>query len=136
MADMLKSESHLLKKCVLFASMKALQKWWKIMKNAFYFILKDFFVLKMFKCLSWLFGLVEKTAWQLFKKHKVHFKIYNVTTRLKNNYDKHIGQYLTNKSNQKMKLGQLAEYNKINTFLQKSCRKWGQKTSSRPFFNF
>ena len=134
MADMLKSESHLLKKCVLFASMKALQKWWKIMKNAFYFILKDFFVLKMFKCLSWLFGLVEKTAWQLFKKHKGF--ISKFITSQKNNYDKHIGQYLTNKSNQKMKLGQLAEYNKINTFLQKSCRKCGQKTSSRPFFTF
>ena len=35
-----------------------------------------------------------------------------------------------------MKLGQLAEYNKINTFLQKSCRKCGQKTSSRPFLLF
>ena len=35
----------------------------KIMKNAFYFILKALFVLKIFKFLSWLFGHVEKTAW-------------------------------------------------------------------------
>ena len=35
----------------------------KIMKNAFYFMLKAFFVLKIFKVLSWLFGHVEKTPW-------------------------------------------------------------------------
>ena len=33
------------------------------MKNAFYFILKALFVLKIFKFLSWLFGHAEKTAW-------------------------------------------------------------------------
>ena len=33
------------------------------MKNAFYFILKAFFVLKIFKFSSWLFGHVEETAW-------------------------------------------------------------------------
>ena len=42
------------------------------MKNAFYFILKGFFILKIFKFLSWLFGNVEK------KKGKVDFKIYDV----------------------------------------------------------
>ena len=35
----------------------------KIKKNALYFILKDLFVLKIFKFLSWLFGRIEKTAW-------------------------------------------------------------------------
>ena len=34
-----------------------------VVKNAFYFILKALFVLKIFKFLSWLFGHVEKTAW-------------------------------------------------------------------------
>ena len=34
----------------------------KMMKNAFYFILKALFVLKIFKFLSWLFGHVEKTT--------------------------------------------------------------------------
>ena len=47
------------KKIVLFSSMKALQK---MMKNAFYFILKSLFVLKIFKFLSKLFGHVGKTA--------------------------------------------------------------------------
>ena len=35
----------------------------KKMKNAFYFIVKAYFVLKIFKFLSWIFGHVEKTAW-------------------------------------------------------------------------
>ena len=30
----------------------------KMIKNAFYFILKAYFVLKIFKCLSWVFGQV------------------------------------------------------------------------------
>ena len=34
-----------------------------MMKNAFYFILKAFFILKIFKFLSGLFGDVEKTTW-------------------------------------------------------------------------
>ena len=32
------------------------------MKNTFYFILKDLFVLNVFKFLLWIFGDVEKTA--------------------------------------------------------------------------
>ena len=35
----------------------------KLVKNAFYFILKDISVVKIFKFLSWLFGHVEKAAW-------------------------------------------------------------------------
>ena len=35
---------------------------WKPFKNAFYFILKAFFVLKIFKILS-RFGHAEKMAW-------------------------------------------------------------------------
>ena len=35
----------------------------KTIKNAFYFILKALFILKIFKFLSWHFGHVEKTAW-------------------------------------------------------------------------
>ena len=38
-------------------------KFFKKMKNAFYFILKAFFVFKIFKFLSWLLGHLEKTAW-------------------------------------------------------------------------
>ena len=35
----------------------------KMMKNAFYFILKALFVLRIFKFLSWHFRHVEKTTW-------------------------------------------------------------------------
>ena len=45
------------------------------MKNAFYFILKALFVLKIFKLFSWPFGHVEKTTW----KDKANFKIYYVS---------------------------------------------------------
>ena len=44
----------------LFASMIAIQKWWKML---FYFTWTALFVLKIFKILSRLFGHVEKTAW-------------------------------------------------------------------------
>ena len=44
-----------------------------MMKNAFYFMLKAFFSLEMFTCLSSLFGYVEK---RLNKKAKDNFKIY------------------------------------------------------------
>ena len=35
----------------------------KMMKNAFYFIVKAFFVLKIFNFLFWLFGHVKNSAW-------------------------------------------------------------------------
>ena len=38
------------------------------------------------------------------------------------------------KDNQTMWFGWLIEYNKRNIFLQKLCRKWGEKTSSRSLF--
>ena len=41
-----------------------------------------------------------------------------------------------NKGNQTTKFGLLIEYNKINIFLQKLCRKWGKETSSRLLFIF
>ena len=49
----------------------------KMMKNAFYFILKAILVLKIFKFLSWLFSHVDK----------VNFKIYDVTIWLTNNWN-------------------------------------------------
>ena len=47
-----------------------------------------------------------------------NFKIYDVTTWLTDNCNKHIAQH-----NQTMKFAQLIEYNKRNIFLQKLCRK-------------
>ena len=63
----------------------------KMMKNAFNFILKAFFVLKIFKFLSWLFGDVGK---RLDLKNMIHFKIWDVTAWLTNNCNTHIDQYL------------------------------------------
>ena len=50
-----------------------------MMKNAFYFILKALFVLKIFTFLSLLFGHVEK---RIDKKDKVNFKFYDVASWL------------------------------------------------------
>ena len=40
------------------------------------------------------------------------------------------------KGNQTTKFGHLLKYNKINIFLQKTCRKWCRDSSSRNFFLF
>ena len=63
-----------------------------MVKNAFYFILKDLLVLKVFKFLSRFSGDVGK---QLEQKRKITFKIYDVTTCETNNYNALIAQYLT-----------------------------------------
>ena len=57
--SVLKWDSHLPKKIIICFNDSPS----KIMKNAFYFILKAIFVLKIFKFLSWLFGHAEKAAW-------------------------------------------------------------------------
>ena len=49
------------------------------MKNAFYFILKSLFVLKIFEFL-----------FRLFMHFKVNFEIYDVTAWLTKNYKTHI----------------------------------------------
>ena len=51
-------DSRLLKKYICFNDSPS-----KTIKNAFYFILRALFVLKIFKCLSWLFGHVGKMTW-------------------------------------------------------------------------
>ena len=104
----------------------------KMMKNAFYFFLKAFFVLKIFKFLYRLFGHAERVIRKirLILKFMTSQFAWQTTTI-------HI---LPNTSpiqdKQTMKFGQLVEYNKRNTLLQKSCRKWGKKTSPRPLFVF
>ena len=78
------------------------RSWWNMMKNAFYFILKALFFFEIFMLfLSWFYGFVEK---RLGKKTKDNFKIYGGT------------DWTRSKDNQKMKLGQLIEYNMINIF--------------------
>ena len=61
------------------------------MKNAFYFILKALFLLKIFKFLSWYSGHVEK---RLGYKENVNFKIHDFTTCETNNYNIDFAQYL------------------------------------------
>ena len=58
-APAVKSDSHLPKRFFIICFTDSPSK---LMKNAFYFILKVLFVLKIFKLLSWLFGHVEKSA--------------------------------------------------------------------------
>ena len=60
------------------------------MKNAFYFISKALFVLKIFKFLSWLFGYVEE--W-LDKADKINFKFYDATAWLTNICNTHCPIY-------------------------------------------
>ena len=55
---LLMSNYHLPKKSFYLLNESPL----KVMKNAFYFVLKALFVLKIFKFLSLLFGHVEKTT--------------------------------------------------------------------------
>ena len=62
-----------------------------MMSNAFYFILKALFVLKMFAFLFWLFGYAWK---RLNKKAKENYKTYDVTCCNTNIFDKHIAGYL------------------------------------------
>ena len=91
----------------------------KMMKNAFYFIIKALFVLKIFKFLSWLFDHVSK---QLGYGHKVNFKFYDVTAWLTM-----IIYILPNisrcKDNKTREFGQLIECNIRNIFLEKSNTK-------------
>ena len=56
----LKSGSHLPKKYIFICFNESSLK---MMKNAFYFILEVFFVLKIFKFLPWLSGHAAKMAW-------------------------------------------------------------------------
>ena len=97
-------------------------------KNAFYFTSVAFFILKIFKFLSWLFGHVSK--W-LDKKDNVNFKFYDVTAWLTNNTQ--IAQYLKKYRQNDNEIGQLIEWYMRNIFLAKACAKCGGETSPRPF---
>ena len=100
------------------------------MKNAFYFSSKALYVLKIFKFLHWLFGLVAKRP---DKKDKVNFKFSDVTAWLTNNRDTYILPNISrSKGNQTMKFGQLIEYNVRNIFLEKSYRNHNFPAETRP----
>ena len=74
----LKSDPHVPKKFVLFPL--------KVMKNAFYFILKALFILRY---LSFCPGFCGQVGKWLDRKAKVNSKIYDVTTWETNIYNVH-----------------------------------------------
>ena len=74
--------------CVIFF----IESHLKIMNNAFYFILKALFVLKIFKFFQDFLVLQEK---RLDQKDKVNFRIHDVSTWFTKNCNTHIAQYLT-----------------------------------------
>ena len=86
-----------------------------MLKNAFRFILKSLFVLKIFKVLFYLFGHVEKL---LDQKDQVNLKVYDVTACETSNCN--IPNISRSKGNHRMKFSQLIEYNMKNTFFLKN----------------
>ena len=86
-----------------------------MIKNAFYFILKALFVLKIFIFLSQLFDHVEKNS--LIRKIRIVLK-FMTSQPGKQAITIHILPNISrSKDNHTMKFGQLIEYNKRNSFL-------------------
>ena len=90
-----------------------------MMKNAFYFILKALFVLKLFKLLSQLWSgrknsLIKKIS--LTSKLTSQPGLQTIAMHIMPNISQSIG-------NQTTKFCQLIEYNKRNIFLSKLYRK-------------
>ena len=101
--------------------------------NTFYFMLKTILFLTIFTLLSWLFGCVEI---RLDKKAKINFKIMTSETEQQIITIHTLPNISRTKGNQSIKFSQLIKCNERNIFLNKSCRKWGRQTSSRPLFAF
>ena len=108
----------------------ATEKRLKMTKNAFYFTLKSFFVLKIFKFLSSIFGYLEK---QVDQKDKVNVKFYDVITWETDIAIHTLPSISRIKGSQTVKFRQLTEYDMRNTFLKKSYAKCGGETIARPF---
>ena len=97
----------------------------KMKKNAFYFMLKAYFVLEIFKFFSRLFGYTK--TW-LDEKAKVNFKIYDVTGWTTNNYNTLIAKYLRKERQSSNEIWlKLSKY-----FFSETMRKMRQYTRSRP----
>ena len=63
-----------------------------MMKKAFYFIWKAFFILKIFNLLSYFLVILQK---RLDQRDKVNFEIYDVKAWLAKCFNTDIVQYLT-----------------------------------------
>ena len=98
----LKSSSHFSQRLCYFVQ-------WERFKKDFLFNLKALLVFKIFAFLFLVFSYAEKAAWL---EHKVSFKIYDFAIWLTNNYNTLTAEYITKRSNQTIKFGQLIEYNK------------------------
>ena len=101
-----------------------------MMKNAFYFMLKAFFALKIFT----FFGLIFWSCRNgLMKKLRLISKFMTSQAGQKTITIHILPNLPRSKSNhQAMKFGQLVEYNIRYIFLQKSCKKWCRETNPRP----
>ena len=97
----------------------------KVMKNAFYFILKALSILKIFKFLSRHFGHVWKMAW--LNRLKLTSKFMTSQPGFQAIPILILPNISQSKGSQTIKFGQLTEYNKRNIFLQVLCRKWGRR---------
>ena len=71
---------------------------------------------------------------RLDQKDKVNFRIQDVATWLTNNYNTHIAQYLTKQTRLDNETWSINRIYQEKHFFQKSCRKQGKDTSSRPLF--
>ena len=104
----------------------------KLIKNAFYFMLKAVFVLKIISFLSSLFGYVEK---RLDKKVKVNFKMYDVTELITITIITihMLSKISRSKCKQTMEFCQQIEYNMRNIFLEESFQIVVEKLVPDPF---
>ena len=103
------------------------------MKNAFHFILKALFVLKIVKFLSWLFAGKLHVENDLIRKIRLISKSM-MSQPSKKTIAIHIFTNISrSKGNQAMKFSQLIACNIKNIFLEKSCTKCSKKTIPRPF---
>ena len=125
----LKSDSYPPKKCVFWFNESPL----KMMKNAFFHLTSLFrsqdihvFIMTFWTCRK--NGLIRKI--RLISE-------FMMSQPGQQTIAIHILPNISwSKSNLKMKLGQLIDFNKRNIFLQKLCRKWVRETSSDLLFIF
>ena len=104
----------------------------KMMKMAFYFMLKAIFVLKIFHFMS--FWSCRRNG--LIKQIRLISKFMTCNLVSKQLQQAYCPISHEVKATRSMKLGQLTENNKTNIFLQKLYRKCARETSSRPLFIF
>ena len=100
----------------------------KMMKNAFYFILKALFVLKIFKFLSAIFFMKQFALIRKLRLTLISGK-QTITIHILPNISR-------GKFSQTMKFSRLMEYNVRNIFLQKSWENLSARLLSAPICFF